>query len=290
MAWILAALGAPALWAVSNIIDEELLRHRLRDPLALMAMTGLVAGVPGLVLMFWSRSAMPDVSSLIIAVVIGVLGIGCYVPYYYALLEDDAADVIIFWNLAPVLIAVLAAVFADERLSLPQYAAMALLVVGSLVAQGGKRTRPVQSGKAYVLMLFASVVVAVEVTLGKILYDRTAFTSGFMIVSLTMLGVGIVALCARFSYLRKRVRRHEIVSLGVNELLDTSATTLKSFALSIGPASLVQALEGVQPLFIVLLEMLGVDGVHIKRSRAEYARLMVSALCVVLGLGLLAAL
>lgn len=290
MMWILAALGAPALWAASNIIDEELLRHRLRDPLSLMAMTGTVAGIPGLVLLLWSHASLPDVTSIAIAIVVGVLALGSYLPYYYALLEDDAADVIMFWNLAPVLIAVLAAVFADERLSFPQYAAMALLVVGSLIAQGGKRTKPVQSGKAYLLMLFASVVVAVEVTLGKILYERTAFASGFMVVSLAMLAVGLVALCVRFSYLRKRIRRHEAVSLGVNELLDTSATTLKSFALSIGPASLVQALEGVQPLFIVLLEMLGVDGIIVKRSRAEYVRLAASALCVVLGLGLLAAL
>lgn len=288
MAWILAALGAPALWAVSNIIDEELLRHRLRDPLALMAMTGTVAGIPGLVLMIWQHVALPDGASIAIAVIVGVLGLCAYLPYYYALLEDDAADVIMFWNLAPVLIAVLAAIFANERLFMSQYGAMALLVAGSLIAQGGKRKKPVRSGKAYVLMLFASIVVAVEVTLGKVLYERTAFTSGFMVVSLAMFALGVAALCARWAYLHKRVKRHEAVSLFVNELIDTSATTLKSFALSIGPASLVQALEGVQPLFIVLLEVLGVDGVHVRRSRAEYVRLMVSALCVVVGLGLLA--
>lgn len=288
MLWILAALAAPALWAATNVIDEELIHHRLKDGIVLTAITGLFAGIPGVALAVLGKIHGLSQVEFFLAALVGVVSLAAYVPYYWALKYDDAADVIIFWNLTPVIVALLAAVYADEHLGVLSWIAIGCLVLGSIVAKGRTAGKRSSSSHAYALMAISSLMVAIEVTLAKLLFQQATFGAIFGVICLTKMAIAVVVLAVRAGYLRAKLGQHEVLALGANETLDALASTLKSFALSIGPAGVVQALEGAQPLFVVVLEACGFDGVRIVRTHRQIIRLVAATALVVVGLTLVA--
>ncbi len=288
MLWIFAAFAAPALWAATNVIDEELLHHRLKDAVTLTAITGLFAGIPGLILFASGNVVAFTAAQFVLAALAGIVSLVAYIPYYMALKDDNAADVLLFWNLTPVLVALLAWAFARETLSATGWIAIFLLVAGSMIAmRKDSRGRGKLAARALALMIVASLLVAAEVTLAKVLFQQASFGAIFGLICLTKLAISLLALGVRQAYMRSHIGRHEMFVLAANETMDAGASSLKAFALSIGPAGIVQAIEGIQPLFVALLESMGFDGVSVRRSRREIVHLLLAVLFSVAGLTLI---
>jgi drug/metabolite transporter (DMT)-like permease len=287
MVWILAALAAPAIWAFTNVLDQDLVNRRSKDPLFLVGITGVFLGIPSIVTMVTGRFVMLEVENLALAIVVAVLGLSAYAFYYFALRDDDVADVIIFWNLTPVFVAILAFFFAHERLSLVQLIAVGLIVLSSFVAESAPN-RKGSSRRAYALMCIASLVVAVEVTLGKVLYNRVEFIPGFAWVSLTILVCALGLLVSRWHVRHRKNSWKDVGTYVVSELCDTGASSLKAFAVSLGPASVVQALEGIQSLFVMAFESLGLVGRRTQRTLKQNIRVLTASALAILGLLLIA--
>lgn len=286
MVWLLAAIAAPVVWAFTNVLDQNLVNQRSKDPLFLVGVTGIFAGIPSIIAMASGQFVVLSADNLALATIIGVIGLSAYAPYYLALRHDDAADVILFWNLTPAFVAILAFFIAHERLSLVQSIAVSLIVIGSFVAESTPN-RKGSSRRAYTLMLGASLLVAFEVALGKLLYDRVGFISGFSWVSFTML---LCATALLFSRWRVRHRKNSWKDIGtyiVSELCDTGAGSLKALAVSLGPASIVQALEGIQSLFVVVFESFGFVGRRIHRTTQQKIRIVVASVLAMVGLFLI---
>lgn len=60
MLWLLLALLAPLIWAFSNLIDDDLVLHRLKNPNVLVGMTGLFAGLPAAFLFMTGMVTVPS--------------------------------------------------------------------------------------------------------------------------------------------------------------------------------------------------------------------------------------
>ncbi len=283
MTWLFAALAAPAIWAFTNVLDQDLVNRRAKDPLFLVGITGLFLGIPSVIATLTGRFVMIETHGLVLAAAVAMLGLSAYALYYFALRDDDVADVIIFWNLTPVFVAILAFFIAYERLSAAQTIAIGLIVLSSFVAESAPN-RKGSSRRAYVMMFAASIAVAVEVTLGKVLYDRVDFIAGFAWVSLFTLLCATVLLCSRWHAGRKKNSWKDIGTYIVSELCDTGAGSLKAFAVSLGPVSVVQALEGIQSLFVMGFESVGLVGRRTRRTFAQSVRLVTASVLAVLGL------
>lgn len=284
MTWLLLSLLAPVLWAASNLIDERLVNGPALDAGALLIVTGLFASAPS-VLLFGADGAA-DASDVLLAVLAGGLGFAAYYPYFRALLHESAEQVVLMWNLTPVLIAVAARVFIGERLSSAGHVAVAALVASSTAA-AYRRTGERTWSAAMPWMIGASLVLAVSSVLEKEVYNRMSFASGYGWMSVgalvSTLGVTGFAPDSRrrlIASLRGRVG----VVLCANEALDLGAASALALATSRGPVSLVHAVGGAQPLFVLLFQQ-----VLAKRAltRAELFRTMLAAGLAMLGLGLL---
>ncbi len=93
-----------------------------------------------------------------------------------------------------------------------------------------------------------------------------------------------ILLGSRWHIRQKRNSWKDVGTYVVGELCDTSASSLKAFALSLGPASVVQALEGIQSLFVMGFESLGLVGKRIHRTRTQKARIIVASIFAIAGL------
>lgn len=288
MPWILFALLAPALWAFTNLIDDDLIRTRIKDPVTLMVITGLFAGIPALALLFTGHLSMPSETVLLFACLAGAANLLSYLPYYYALRETSAANVILMWNLIPAFVTGLAWVFLDEALAPAQYAAIALLVMSSLLAAYRKAGTQTVGRWAYPLMAGSSVLVAVQVLATKRVFHEVDFATGFGWISAATFAVALLFLLRTKTRSALRLARtlqtEERVVVG--ELLDVGAGAAKTFAISLGSVSVVQALEGTQPLFVVLFGALFFHHAQ-KITRADAARVLIATALAVTGFLLL---
>jgi drug/metabolite transporter (DMT)-like permease len=287
MFWLVPALISPLLWAASNVVDEHLVTRAEQAPVTLLLVTGIFGSLPALYVLVTGQWVPCSASTAALALAGGVLGILVYYPYLVALTTASASDVILMWNLSPVLIMGIAHVTVSERLTHGQYIAIALLVVSSMlatIAPGKVRTKR----GAMPWMILASILLAVSSVAEKAVYERLPFMGGFGWLSLgaaiTTAGVALASGTARNELAASVRGKLALVFIG-NELLDLGAVSTLEFATSLAPVSLVHAVGGTQPVFILLIER------ALRRStqgtRLERARTILATGLAVLGLGLL---
>lgn len=287
MLWLVPALIAPLLWGASNLVDEHLVNRAERDPFTLSIVAGIFGSLPAIFVAATGRWVWCGWETAGIAVAGGVLGIVVYLPYFVALRIASPSVVILMWNLSPVVIVGIAHFTVRERLQTLEYLSVGLLVASSALASiGSDRGRSVV--RAIPWMVLASLLLAVSSVAEKATYDRLTFWQGFGWLSL---GAGCATLVLVFvsrrardelrASLRDRTAR---LYLG-NELLDLGAVSALNLATSLAPVSLVHAVGGTQPLFILLVERFlprreGSTG-------TEWLRTAIAAGLAVIGLGLL---
>jgi len=294
-AWFPFAMVAPVLWAASNLIDEDLVRHDVRDPIVLTAITGLFSGITVTVLALLGAFVWPGWSTLALAVATGMLGLLVYIPYLHALMIAPSASVILMWNLTPVIIVGAAWATLGERLLTREYLAITLLVSSSLIAAYRRGSDGHHWSRAAPWMVLASCMYAGEAVFGKAVYERVPFAVGLAWISATsfLIAVAFLVVRARSLHVFARVFRGRTGFIVVaNEGLDLVSVVARDRAVSIGPVSLVNAIGGLQPIFVVafaaLAAVLHLDRHRIRRiTRAQLPRILLATAAAVLGLSLI---
>lgn len=256
MMWLPFALAASVMWAISNLIDQELVRKRLRDPATLVALAGLSAALPAAFIVMSGKLTWPDSGVVPLAAAAGVVGLLAYLPYFHALRIVPASTAMLLWNLSPVFVAIGARSVLHERLALIQYLALALLVGSAMIAAYADARRAGRRLAAISLMAFASILVAVEAVLQKAVFERSDFMNGYGWISVSAVGAALLGIVVRPRtrvYLRQAVSATTVRWVAGGVMLDLAAVTMLGWATSLGPVSVVRAVSGLQPLFVLAL-------------------------------------
>ena len=289
MDWPIFALCAPLFWAASNLVDARLLEGRVANPISLVIITGLCAGVPAIVAFVTGSFQWIGWTNALLAVSAGIAGVAVYFPYLIALQRAPVSSVVLMWNLAPIFVVVLAWMVVHERLQGPEYVAIVLLVASSMLAayQRG-RGRGWSQGLPW--MIIASGLTATEAILQKILFQNTSFSAGYPWISLSSFICAVVVAVANPEarrILATAFRGRTAAILFANEFLDVAAAVASSRAMSLGPVSLVHAFGGLQPLFILALTgLFGAAPRTRALGRGHLARTAIAIGLAVVGLGL----
>jgi len=253
MNWITLAIAETMLWAASNLVDERLVRREHRSTLHLVTVTALFGAAPALVLAFTGTLHGLTATTVGLGALAGVVSLAVYYPYLRALEFVHPATALLLWNIAPVLVAVLAFLMLNERLAVSGYAAIGLLTASASVATITGTPRGRAGFEPVVWMALASVLTALEAVLEKALFERTSTEAGIALMSAASGIVGMALLAVQPS-MRRFWREGRLAALvASNEVLNLAASVVTSIAISQGPVSLVKAIEGTQPLFVLAL-------------------------------------
>ena len=253
MEWLGPAVLAPVLWAVSNLVDGRLVRSRALSAFTLCAITGAFGAFPAVILHLAGSHHYPGWRVVVLAGVAGLLSLLSYYPYYRALDAAHPAIAVLLWNIAPAAIAVLAFLFLGERLLTRGLVSVALLVASALV-MSFPSTRGKCSKGTIGWMLLASTTVAAEAVLLKWLFAQAPFE----VVMVTTYSAGVllaVLLFAASTRVRRELARSLCGPTGLlvvfNEAINMTAGFASSVAISLGAVSVVKAVGGLQPLFVL---------------------------------------
>jgi drug/metabolite transporter (DMT)-like permease len=259
MNWFTIALIGPALWALVNHIDKYIISRyftgRGVGSLVLFtSLSGLIISIFILVLGYNQIFTTP--LSVIIIGVNGAILVAAFIPYLYALENEEASWASSIYQLIPVFGYVLALVFLKESLTTMQIFASLLVVIGAIAISLDLSKKIRLKAKPFLLMVLSSFMIAVNALVFKIIaLDQTFWGTAFWeYIGGAIFGLLLFTLIPmyrrQFIATINKARTSVLTVNLISELLNIAAKLAANFASLLAPLALVWVVNGFQPLIV----------------------------------------
>jgi len=271
MSWFLVAIAAYLLLAVANLLDKFLVDNVLKNSKAyafIACILGLVVFLAAPWFLQW-----PGIFWFSINLIVGFVFALALWLLYEALRRGEASRIIIFiGGITPVFSVILSILFFKERFSINQWAGIITLLVGIFVIAFLPQSRSfltrvfnklnftqnIRNGGLFIVFLSA-LAYSIYFIGSKYTYLHQSFASAFM---WARLGAALFVLL----FLIKKIDRQAIVAnfrksspnknkflVIFNQGLGSTGFILQSYAIFLGSVALVNALQGVQYAFLLVI-------------------------------------
>lgn len=260
-AFLIPALAAYFFLALAGLIDKILLQTTIVSPRAYAFWVGLLS-VLAIALLPFGVVNVPDLRLILTALVSGVAGVYALWAFYSALKAHEASRVIITVGaLVPIFTLLFSIIFLNERLKIIQLLAFALLVFGGVLVSYQENIK-----KSYTFELFhhaarAAILFAASFTLLRFVFLFEPFLNGLFWTRMGgVLGaLTIIAIPENFRriyWATKKAPKKAPIPFLANQAMGGGGAILQNYAISLGSAAIVGALQGVQYAFILILIVL----------------------------------
>lgn len=262
MSWFYLALLAPILYAIVNIVDDNMLHFLYKSPYLATATVSLFGALPIFSRLFLSSPSIPLKIELF-AIVSGLLTSVFFFFYFKGLESDSPSIVIALLTLAPAILPFFAHFILKEVLSSNQILGFVLI----LVASGGLVITSIKKMTFSAALIPALVCIALIDTASivtKYVYQKGPFYPGFIFFSVG-LGIGGIYFSLIILFMKKW-RIHSLKTLRSKLrllpllLFVYSLGLLADFVLNLassrGPISLVRVMEAIQPILVLSFAIL----------------------------------
>lgn len=267
MLYIILAVIAHLMNATVFVVDKGILaaKSSISSPIRYAALSGLVAAGASLLLIV---DYAPPTSAIVIwSLLAGVFWVGALFLFFTALSKGDPSVVVpIAGSAVPVFTLIAAALFLGERLSGANIMGVLVLIIGGMLlslrwASTTKVPLFVIGTAIFSGALFASYFATVK-------YIYSFFSPFLAAFAYNRLGVGIIAFVLLIFVLLKSPTRTPknkkqsskqrtawiIISVFIiSKALAMVALLLQNYAISLGSVTIVNALQGTQYLFLLIL-------------------------------------
>jgi len=264
MTWLTAALLSTALFAVVSIMDKRLVEHLFPSFSAFNVAFGLIQGLvaPVFFIIAFTTVGFDGGSGIPWAIAAGIVWAIGLSLFFYGLSLEEVSRAAPMQAIAPIFVAVIAVTFLGDELSLVQWVAIVLVVVGAVMVslrQENGRYR-IAHGRAFLVLLASSFALGVAfVVTGEAVERMNVWAvQGFRAM---FMGLGVLAVSWRPALnveLRKVLpdRRAMGLLFIAEGTMAPVAALLFAVGLSLGPVAVVSAVTSSRPLIILLLSTL----------------------------------
>ncbi|MFA6426947.1 MAG: EamA family transporter [Candidatus Magasanikbacteria bacterium] len=260
MLWVFLQTGAHFLWAWTNVGDKYVVEKRIQDPYVFTFLRWIF-GILVIIIIPFIDFYVIETKFLLLLAFTGFIYFYGAIPYVKALGMEEISRVNVLWNFVPIFTFVIAWIFIDQKLYGFQLLAFFLLLFGSILASIHITKGFFKLSKALFWMMFASVIYATYATIFSYVTQFVPFLLAFVWMTIFML------LSSVFLFFSKNFRSnlnqtfHHIDSklglfLCALSITDYVAVGINIWALSLGPAALVFAFEGMQTIFVFSIAVL----------------------------------
>ena len=262
----LLAIAATFLYGVTNFIDKFLIEKKVRDGEFLAMISGVVSFVFGIGVLSLNRWPTVGLAPTVILLTSGVLFQLALLPWYKAIDLDDPSRVAALFQAIPIFTFIFAYFLLGEQLSWHQAAGFVLIIAGGFILSLRKFSGDIfKIRKSTKYMLLAVILNAIP----PVLFKAVTPESDFWIMSgYEFIGMGIGSALTYFYVVQRRphlrhllrslenVRREALAFITVNEAVYFSANILFFAAVTMAPVSLISAMGGFQPFFMIAMGLI----------------------------------
>lgn len=259
MSWFFYALAGPAIWGLVNHFDKFVISKYFEGKgvgslVIFTGMSGFLFSI--LIYIFKYSEIFVSFSSGFFIAINGALLVAAFIPYLYAMENDEASTVATLYQLIPVFGYFLGLIFLNEQLSGIQLVGSMLIIMGAVIISLDFSVGIKIKLRNFFLMALSSFMVALNGLIFKVIalnenFWGTAFweyIGGFIFSIILFMSISL--------YRRQfidMIKRNKIV-IGINlisESLNVIAKLFANFASLIAPLVLVWVVNGFQPVFVL---------------------------------------
>jgi len=258
MTWVIYSLIAAIATAVIGILDKMVLAKWMTKPTGSFFVFSVIetaSGVIALALLGWPRLNGGQMS---IALLSGAAFAAASLCYFEAVKVEEISRVGPLFSLSPIFVAVFAAVFLGEVFTVRQYLGVLLLTGGAFLLSL-KSLRDWRFGRGLWWMLLGVGLISAGAVASKYLLDTSRPWTVFAYTKLGTIIIALPLLVPGYRSLAESVRGsgpRVLVYSGLSEGLTSITTIFFLLAASTGYITLVNALIGTQPFFLLFLTVL----------------------------------
>ena len=255
MTWLLFAVFASAVYAVTNFVDKYILEKQINDYRGLVIYSAFVSFVFGS--LCWILVGFPVLipRDTILVISTGVLTIWGLALYFRALSSEETSTVIILMQMIPVITLLLSAIFLHERISSSQIYGF-ILIIGAIIGVSLKKEQlRMRLSSALLFVLLADFFWASANVLFKFVVSSENFSQLIAYESWGIALGGVIIYCcfptvrSAFHKIKNSISKRALGFILINEVIFLIAKLLAFFAISLGPVSLVTIVGSTQVFF-----------------------------------------
>lgn len=261
MNWIIYTIGAFIFWAGSNIVGKVVITKIINKPISYLIFINIIIGILAILTIPFVNFGIPSVFILSLCFLSGLVFTISVIPYLVAIKHDEISRVVPLWQFIPIFTLILASIFLGEKPSTNSYIAFILLVAGGFLISIKDVKNTFTIRPSFWLMFLSSFLFATEDVIAKYIFSNTSYWQGF--IWIRVFSLFIVLLFLLFAHYRndffkfvKTIKAKSFLVVFGGEALDYLGMIFYYIAVSLGPISLVSAMHGLQPLFVLLFAII----------------------------------
>lgn len=268
MSWFFIALGAPFLWAISNIIDKYLVEKYSfgeRSSGGLVLFSSLIGIVFSLFILVFTKGVLSiSFQNIFILIIAGILSVIWIILYLYALELDDTSNIAPLFLIVPIFGYIIGYIFLNEVLIFRQIFGSILVLLGAIIISiNFSGIRKKFKTKSVLYMIGASLIISIIGILFKYVTVENIFwiSSFWEYVGFGIMGIILYICLPRYRFqFNSMIKKGgvKIISLNtINESLSFFGNLMTNFALLLAPIALVYSVGNIQPAIVLFYSILG---------------------------------
>ncbi len=263
MTWFIIAVLGSLCYASTNHIDKYLISKYLKNgevgSLIIFSAIFSIFALPIVYLIYPAVFTVTVIQGIILAVT-GMMTVIAILLYLYALSEDEATNVVPFYQTVPIFGFILGYFVLGESITYIQGIASLIIIAGAIILSFDLGNSEIRfKGKVVLYMLSASMLYAIS----TVSFKLVAIDEGFWLSTFwSLLGkvvLGIIFLAFVPVYRNQfltvlKSNRIGVLSLNsFNETLTILADGLVGYASLLAPVALVLLAGAFQPMFVLMI-------------------------------------
>ncbi len=256
MSWLIFAILAPALYAVSSYFDKFLIEKKVKDPMMLTVFGGIVVFWFSAAIFFWQGMPVFDRWQAFMVVLSGISAEIALVPYYKALSLEETSRIAPLFQIIPLYILVLSYFFIGEVLAPGQLFGFFVVLAGAvLISLEKPGLHFFKIRKAFWYVMLSAILYAIPFVIFKYAAMRQNF---WAVIVYEFFGVGLGAAILFVLYARscmaqaQKIGASTWVTITANEIIYFIGRFCGFLAAALGPVALVSVIGSLNPFFVLL--------------------------------------
>ncbi len=288
MTWLLIVILAHLFYALVFIIDKYILSRSLPHPIVYSFYVGVLSILILVLLPFGFY--FPSFKEVVLIVLASIAQVAGWIYFYKALNMGEVSRIVPFvGGFIGIFTLILSMLLINEFLTLKQFLAVILLILGSLILSFKKG---IFLGKAFRLALLGALFFAIFWVITKYIFLGTSFISGIIWIRT---GVAVIALTLLIPRKNRKLifEKTEKIKAGTVKFFISgrALSILGAFgmylAVFLGSVTLVNSLQGLQYVFILILALLLFKKIPSAREQFSREIIFQKIIAIILiGLGL----
>ncbi len=263
MNWIIIAIISHFLTAIVFVIDKFIVSKTVIRPVVYSFYVGILGGLT--ILLFPFGFKLIPLEQIIISFIAGILFIFATFYLYKTIKISEVSRIIpIIGGVTAIFTLILTYLFLDEKLTNNQFIAFFMLVLGGIIIFWHKKNKlkdgniKTLSFKKILFALLVALLFASSYVLTKFIFIEESFINGFIWIRLGgVLGACLLLIPSKnrkaVFNISREMKTKTIVLPIFSKSLSAFSFILLNYAIFLGSVSLVNALQGVQYVFLLII-------------------------------------